>query len=118
MKKLYLIILLFTSFTFYGQEVGSTQSVDLNNPPESQVLIEGEIEGFRMFPNPVTSGTLNIYTRNNRSKTVIIYDILGKQVYNRIISATSIDVSNIAKGVYILRVTEGENTSSRKLVIQ
>lgn len=78
------------------------------------------IEGFAMYPNPVTSGRFMISTISSDAKQVSIFNVLGKKVLTKNISGTKsdIDVSEISSGIYILKVREGNNISTRKLVIK
>ncbi len=75
------------------------------------------IDGFALYPNP-TKGTLNITTQNNLEKNIQIMDLLGKQVFNTTTSATSIDVSNLNAGVYIINIEEAGHVAVRKLVVE
>lgn len=77
-----------------------------------------EIEGFRLFPNPVTDGKVFIVTKKNGVKKVIIYNVLGKVVMQKQISATYLNVDDLDAGVYIIKVTENGKTVTRKLVIK
>lgn len=76
------------------------------------------ISGLKVYPNPVSHGTLFIETTANAEKTVTIYDLLGKQVLNTTTADNAINVSNIKGGVYVVRITEEGKTATRKLVIK
>ncbi|MGV3695764.1 T9SS type A sorting domain-containing protein [Flavobacterium sp.] len=76
------------------------------------------IAGLKMYPNPVSNGTLFIETTANAEKTVAIYDVLGKQVLNTTTVDSAINVSALHTGVYIVNITEEGKTASRKLVIR
>lgn len=78
---------------------------------------QNEITGLRVYPNPVSNGTLFIETAANAEKTVTVYDILGKQVLNTTTSNNTINVSSLRGGVYVVKVTEEGKTATRKLVI-
>ena len=80
-------------------------------------LNQNAIAGLKVYPNPVVNGTLYISTQANAERSIQIYDILGKQVVNKVTSNEAINVSNLNAGVYILKITEEGKTSSRKLVI-
>lgn len=77
-----------------------------------------EISGLRVYPNPVTNGTLFIDTDANAEKTVTVFDVLGKQVINTTTSNNAINVGNLNNGVYIVKITEEGKTATRKLVIK
>ncbi len=76
------------------------------------------IDGFKTYPNPVTNGVLNITTSSNDIKTVEIFDIAGKQVFNQTISNQEVNVSNLKTGVYMLKVTENNKVSTQKLMVK
>jgi len=79
---------------------------------------QNTIAGLRMYPNPVSNGTLFIETSANTEKTVAIFDVLGKQVLNTTTSNNAINVASLHTGVYIVNITEEGKTASRKLVIK
>ena len=90
-------------------------------PNTGQVLpvLKQEITGFSMYPNPVTNGEFTIRTLNNSNKNVQIFDLLGKLVYSKVITASErVQVSNLNEGIYILKVEEEGKTATRKLVIE
>ncbi|HAT64876.1 MAG TPA: hypothetical protein DCS66_09775 [Flavobacteriaceae bacterium] len=68
-------------------------------------------KGFSAYPNPV-SDKLNIQAKE-RINSVVIYNVLGQQVYNAKVDALSstIDMSRMASGAYFVNVningTEG-----------
>ena len=78
---------------------------------------QNAIEGLKVYPNPVTNGTLFIDTTSDAPKAVVIYDILGKQVVSTI-TQNAVNVSNLKGGVYIVKITEEGKTATRKLVIR
>ncbi len=81
---------------------------------------ENSIEGFATYPNPVKNSRFTITTNSTDKKEVAIFNVLGKQVLSTSFAATksNIDVSSIASGLYILKVTEGTKTATSKLVIK
>jgi hypothetical protein len=79
---------------------------------------QNSISGLKIYPNPVSNGTLFIETSANAEKTVAIFDVLGKQVLNTTTSNNAINVASLHTGVYIVNITEEGKTASRKLVIK
>lgn len=79
---------------------------------------QNSISGLRIYPNPVSNGTLFIETAANAEKTVTVYDVLGKKVLNTKTTDTAINISSLHTGVYIVNITEEGKTASRKLVIR
>ena len=76
------------------------------------------ISGLKVYPNPVSNGVLYISTEANTERTVQIFDLLGKQVLNITTSNEEVNVSTLNSGLYIVKITEGGNTATRKLVIK
>jgi hypothetical protein len=78
-----------------------------------------EIEGFAIYPNPVSNGEFSIRTNGGVSKSVQIFDMLGKQVYSKEVQANeNVKISNLNTGIYILKVQEEGRLATRKLVVQ
>ena len=74
-------------------------------------------QGISIYPNPSNS-FLNIKSRANVTiKRVAVIDVTGKEIFRQN-NAKAIDVSNFAKGLYILKVEsqEGAVTSKKVLV--
>jgi len=71
-----------------------------------------------IYPNP-TSNSFIIETVTNELKTVMIFDVSGKQVLTQKISGmqNSIDVSSLSDGYYTLIIGTSTNTISKKLAI-
>ncbi|MFM7018556.1 T9SS type A sorting domain-containing protein [Flavobacterium sp.] len=76
------------------------------------------IAGLKVYPNPVSNGTLFIESDLNSDKNVAIFDVLGKQVFNATTSNNAINVSQLKTGIYMVRITEEGNTVTKKLVIK
>ena len=78
-----------------------------------------EISGFKIYPNPVRDGKLFIETLNvESSKSIVIYDMLGKQVLTTSTITNSIDVNGLTTGTYFVKVIEDDKTSVAKLMIK
>ncbi|MBF6608229.1 MAG: T9SS type A sorting domain-containing protein [Flavobacterium sp.] len=75
------------------------------------------IPGLKVYPNPVTNGTLYIDSNSASTKTVVIYDVVGKQVL-KTTTASAVNVANLSGGVYVVKITEEGKTATRKLVIR
>lgn len=103
MKQFYLVFFfLFISFS-YGQEVEK---------------VGGEIEGFKLYPNPVTTGKVYIQTALNAPKRILVFDVFGTQRLETTILRNELNVSNLVAGVYVVRVYEKDKIATRKLIIK
>lgn len=77
-----------------------------------------EIAGLQVYPNPVSNGVLYINTELNTTKSVQIFDLLGKQVLATTTETNAVNVSALTKGLYIVKITEEGKTATRKIVVE
>jgi hypothetical protein len=73
---------------------------------------------FSIYPNPTTSGYVNINSTNNELIKVRVFDVLGKQVLQSNVANNKLNVSSLNVGVYILKLTQNNATVTKKLVIK
>jgi hypothetical protein len=78
------------------------------------------LRSFGVYPNPTSIGSVNVVPQNgsNGKLNVAVFDVLGKQVINTVMSNETLDVSSLNTGVYIMKITQGNATSTKKLVIK
>lgn len=74
--------------------------------------------GFNMYPNPVSSGFLNITSTNNHAISVTVFDILGKLIFSETLTQNGLSVSALNAGVYILQITQNQASITKKLVVK
>lgn len=113
MKKHYFFNLLFALAVFTGLS-GFSQ----NNANGTH--IKQNIEELSIYPNPVSNGKTVIYitSKLNLTKQVEFYDVLGKQIFSTVLVGKELNISNLSKGVYVLKITEKNITETKKLVIK
>ncbi len=97
-------------------QVVSRNAADLNVSLANDTF--SAIAGLSVYPNPVKNGNLFITSDSNNAKTVVIYDIIGKQVVNTSITNQPVNVASLKAGIYIVKITEDGKTATRKLVIE
>lgn len=102
MKHFYLVCLLVFCSLSYGQE-----------KPTS-----GDIEGFKLYPNPVTNGKVYIQTAKKAPKKILIFDVFGTRVKETTILGNELNLSDLVAGVYVLRVIEKDKVATRKLIVK
>ena len=76
------------------------------------------IEGLNLYPNPVSNGKVYITSKNDLDKEIIIFDVLGKKVLQTTMNSKELSVANLSPGVYIIKISEGEATATRKLIVK
>ena len=77
---------------------------------------QGDALGF--YPNPVSNGKIYITSKTSLDKDILIYDVLGKKVLQTSISSKELNITSIPPGVYIIKITEGDTTATRKLIVR
>lgn len=78
-------------------------------------------EKFSVYPNPADKGVVHIVYSNKSNFGIVnvaIFDILGKQVISQVVSDNRIDLSNLNAGVYLMRATQNEGVTTKKLIIK
>ncbi len=113
MKKNYFFYLLVCLFSLSSLD-GFSQDL------ASNTLTSQHIKGLSVFPNPVNNGASKIFieTTLNRPKQISIFNVLGKQIVAPVVIRKELDISNLRSGVYVLKITEGSVSETRKLVIR
>ena len=104
---------------------GSTPMIRMNmnpNVPGPTSIEDNSYSTFNVFPNP-NNGILNISMTNLSDKqTIEIKNIIGQTVFSKIASnssSTTINLSNINKGIYTVSlINENGTSSSKKIIIQ
>lgn len=112
MKKNYIYTLVLTVLLACG--VAAAQ----DHKQESITQESSSIEGLNLYPNPVTNGKVNISTKNDSEKEITIFNVLGKIVLQTNLHSRELSVANLSPGVYIIKISEGGATNSRKLIIR
>lgn len=70
-----------------------------------------------IYPNPV-NGFLNIKSQISGVKNVTLYDIMGRSVLQTSLNSDALDVSSVKSGLYLLKVSIEDRTSTTKIIIQ
>jgi len=101
-----------------GEFNGTTQIYvrDLNDLTLSSN--EFNINSFSIYPNPTNNGIVTISSTTNEVMNVQVFDILGKEVKNEVITNNTLDVSSLTTGMYLVKITQNNASSTKKLVIR
>ena len=107
--------LLFLALTFMVSHQGFSQ-----NGFNDGLTVKKNIQDLSIYPNPVNDGKTFIYitSKLNLTKKVDFFNVLGKRIFSTIITGKEVNIANLSKGVYILKITENDFIETRKLVIK
>ena len=114
MKQFYLISFLLSFFLLCAAPTNA-QIQEETVPTEEQ---EMSIEGLSIYPNPALGSKIYIRTKKNEVKHVEVYNILGKAILSARLTGPEFNISSLEKGIYFLKIQEGDKTSTRKLVVR
>jgi len=81
-------------------------------------IVDSEQREFSIFPNPTSTGFVNIVSAHSEAISVNVYDMLGKQVINETIANNRLNVSTLNAGVYIMKISQGNTATTQKIVIK
>lgn len=73
------------------------------------------VSNFKMYPNPAKEKLYFEYAKISNA-CIMILDLQGKQVVNRLTSSDYIDISILSKGIYIVKIIDSESTVMIKLI--
>ena len=107
---------IFEIFKFNTQPTNSAEisyDVYLNNLDYSNVLGVNDFKNnIKIYPSPASDF---VYVKSNKKLEIIIFDILGKEI-NRLLFQDKVDVSYLNKGIYFLKILDGANSSTYKII--
>ncbi|WP_417558795.1 T9SS type A sorting domain-containing protein [Mesoflavibacter zeaxanthinifaciens] len=72
-------------------------------------------EPYKIYPNPTSLGYINI--EFDEKIKIEIFDIVGKRINTIYPKTKKIDVSNLNKGVYLVKISGENRTETKKIII-
>ncbi len=104
---------------------GEVEDYTLVIEDESASIVDNVFEGFNLYPNP-NSGTftLKFETIDTRKTHLELFDVRGRLVQYRTFTNTNqyfkenIQFQDLSKGLYLLKITNGNRQTTRKLMIE
>jgi len=108
----------YTIYILASDPGGLKDSLEINIEVISYEGINNIIQNpeINIYPNP-SAKNVNIDCPYS-IKTVSIYDLNGKIIYNSSVNCNSTNIKNLEKGIYILKVVTEKLTFIERLVIQ
>lgn len=91
---------------------GFSPAVRANFNPAASINVASELEGVAVYPNP-SEGIVTVSNDLNVENTITVTDLNGRVVASKVAStSTTIDLSTVGTGVYLVNV---ENTNGKKV---
>ncbi|MFK7781913.1 T9SS type A sorting domain-containing protein [Psychroserpens sp.] len=105
-----------TAFTLFDELRIGTSWADVT--PTTLSTDEFNTSAFKVYPNPTSLGFVNIQSANNAKTFVAVYDVLGKEVINTALTNNQLNVSGLNSGIYIMKISQNNNSITKKLIIE
>lgn len=112
------------------QAPDGTQGDGTNWPsrrPYLQVWFQGTLSTaelntteFSLYPNPSADGSVQLNLSSNETANVAVYNVAGQLVKNFVLATTStvLNLSELNEGLYLVQVTQGNSSSTKRLIIK
>ena len=98
------------------------------NPPVEEIIefsidtglstIENEILDMMIYPNPVDGNYVTILSPVQGLKEIEVYSVTGRKVMSTSINGSTLDISSLNTGFYLLKVTINGQNKVSKLVVR
>jgi len=109
----------YTDFSWGGPRASSINAVNPFETFSATLAVNQENEVFfSVFPNPVSNGLLSIQSQSNTLKNISIYDVIGRQVYQKSTTVNQINISNLKTGLYFVKVQQDGKVATKKLIVE
>jgi len=87
---------------------------------EAGVLAVNDLDAnsVSIYPNP-SNGIINISSKT-ANNNVEIFDVTGRKIYTTHTNSTlsTIDLSSYGKGVFVVKISDGKNVTTKKVIIK
>ena len=107
---------------FHSDEAENDLGVNVDNFVIAGTLSSQnfELQNIVLYPNPST-GIFNIGLGNIEPTAIDVYDVTGKIVWSKsnlsISNAeVSMDLSNVAQGIYFVKITAGDQSTVKRII--
>lgn len=77
-----------------------------------------ELDSIKIIPNPSTSNFVTITSSLNEDIDIEVYDIFGKHILSQKVIYNILDVSDLHSGMYLLKISQKEKTTIKKLIVK
>ena len=111
-------------FVFASDESVNQEGVVIDNfTIDASALLsvdDFEDNAFNIYPNP-SGGIFNIQRKGNEEMQISVYDITGKLVYkknNIIENPFELKLNRIEKGIYFLKINQGNKQVAKRLILK
>jgi hypothetical protein len=109
-----------TAVTQDGTNFSATKTIIVMYAKQVVSIKGSAMSEFSIFPNPASTEII-VSLKASGNAIVQIYSITGAQVLSKSLIATNqatLNIENLAKGLYIVRVSDVKGTMAQKLIVK
>ncbi len=92
----------------------------IGEPGEALSTQNSKYVTFNMYPNPTSTKSVNI--QNTTGNQVHIFNTLGQEVFKTKLNSSyeiqTLNLSGLQSGLYFVKISDGNNSTVKKLIIQ
>jgi endonuclease I len=93
-----------------GSRSLSTEKVKTEIAPES--------DGISLYPNPSKGDFTIHYNNSNKPYAIEIFSLVGQSILKKEnINQSSVSITNIPKGIYLIKITDDSKSTNKKIII-
>ena len=112
------IFLMATTCTIAFTQYNENQSINIKRS-EPSIASEDLFQklDYKLYPNPLVGNSLNFISPRSEIKEIAILNILGKEVFKKITLNNQIQLPNLRRGIYIVKLKQGNYLGLSRLVV-
>jgi hypothetical protein len=106
----------YSSWTIYDDYIQVDYSDDLQQCSLS--ITQFNADEIAIYPNPVSSGILNLNSNEKTNLKVEIIDFLGRKILEKDQVKDTLDISSLKKGNYLMKIMSYKGIQTEKLIVE
>lgn len=114
----FFIFIMTTTCTIAYTQYDENQSINFKRS-ELPIVAEDLFQklDYKLYPNPLVGNLLNFISPRFEKKEIAILNILGKEVFKTITLSNQILLPNLVRGIYIVKLKQGNFLGLSRLVV-
>jgi hypothetical protein len=109
-----------TNTTYYATQTigGCTSATSLAVTITTLANQEFELDSIKIFPNPSKTNFVTITSSVHEDIDVEVFDMFGKHILTQKVKYNILDISDLNSGIYLLKISQKEKTTIKKLMVK
>ena len=108
-----------TQKSFYF-DVNDNSFTIINNPLGSDNF---DLQAFEMYPNPTIGNFTIKFIPQNKNVNIKVYDVRGREIFEKeytsdVVFNQNISLNNAQTGIYLVSISDGNNKTVKRIIIE